>query len=354
MKRIVSLILLICLIMSIGLTACTQTPAPAPETPDEETPDEETPAPEKPKEKVSLNMSVTSASGSTWEKGALKFAELVNEKTDGMIEIKVYPNEQLSGGNQGKGIEMLMSGATDLTYHSNIIYSIMDERFGVISLPFLFSSVDDIDQALAGEGGAAINELLLEKGVVGLGFGENGFRQLTTGKKAVRSFEDIQNLKIRIPGMKMYTSLFQALGTDPLTMNFAEVFTALQQGTMDGHENPLDTIYAAKIHEVQDYITMWDYSYDAIILGMNKDKFDSFDAETQQIFRDAAQEACVYQIKINRELEEEQLQIFQDAGMEVIYLSEEDKAPFREAVKVVYDEYEPIMGKELIDLFREK
>ncbi|HHY99808.1 MAG TPA: DctP family TRAP transporter solute-binding subunit, partial [Tissierellia bacterium] len=293
-----------------------------------------------------------SASGSTWEKGALKFAELVNERTGGMVEIKVYPNEQLSGGNQGKGIEMLMTGATDLTYHSNIIYSIMDERFGVISLPFLFSSVEDIDKALAGEGGKAINELLLEKNVVGLGFGENGFRQLTTGKKPVRSLEDIKNMKIRIPGMKMYTSLFKALGADPLTMNFAEVFTALQQGTIDGHENPIDTIYAAKIHEVQKYITMWDYSYDAIILGMNKDRFESFDAETQQIFRDAAKEACEYQIKLNREVAEEELKIFQDAGMEIITLTEEQKQPFREAVQVVYEEYEPIMGKELIDLFR--
>jgi tripartite ATP-independent transporter DctP family solute receptor len=351
MKRIVSIILLICLIMSLGLTACSKNePAPA----GNEEPGDQTAGGEKPKEKVTLNMSVTSASGSTWEKGDLKFAELVNERTGGMVEIKVYPNEQLSGGNQGKGIEMLMSGATDLTYHSNIIYSIMDERFGVISLPFLFSSVDDIDQALAGEGGKAINELLLEKNVVGLGFGENGFRQLTTGKKPVRSLEDIQNMKIRIPGMKMYTSLFKALGADPLTMNFAEVFTALQQGTIDGHENPLDTIYAAKIHEVQKYITLWDYSYDAIILGMNKDKFESFDAETQQIFRDAAKEACEYQIKINRELGEEQLQIFQDAGMEVITLTEEQKQPFREAVQVVYEEYEPIMGKELIDLFRGK
>jgi TRAP-type C4-dicarboxylate transport system substrate-binding protein len=133
MKRIVSIILLICLIMSLGLTACSKNePAPA----GNEEPGDQTAGGEKPKEKVTLNMSVTSASGSTWEKGALKFAELVNERTGGMVEIKVYPNEQLSGGNQGKGIEMLMSGATDLTYHSNIIYSIMDERFGVISLPF--------------------------------------------------------------------------------------------------------------------------------------------------------------------------------------------------------------------------
>ena len=340
MKRLLSITLVVVMILSIGLTGCAKDSGP-----------------EQPKEngakKQVLNMSVTSSTGSTWEKGALHFADLVKERTNGMVEIKVYPNEQLSGGNQGKGIEMLMSGSTDLSYHSNIIYSIMDEKFGVISLPFLFDNVADVDTALAGAGGEAINELLLEKNVVGLGFGENGYRQLTNNKKPIETLEDLKGLKVRIPGMKMYTMLFQSLGTDPLTMNFAEVFTSLQQGTIDGQENPIDTIYTSKIHEVQKYMTMWDYSYDALILGINKDKFESFDAETQQILRDAAKEACVYQIKINRETADQQIQEFKDGGMAVNTITEENKAAFREAVKPVYDEYEPIMGVDLINLFRD-
>ena len=345
MRKLLAITLIAVMVLSIGLTGCgndggTQQPGGS------------SGGSSGGGEKQVLNMSVTSASGSTWEKGALYFAELVNERTDGKIQINVYPNEQLSGGNQGKGIEMLMSGATDLTYHSNIIYSIMDERFGVISLPFLFSSTDDVDAALAGAGGEAINEILLEKNVVGLGFGENGYRQITTNTGPIESLEDMKGLKIRIPGMKMYTSLFRALGADPLTMNFAEVFTSLQQGTIDGHENPIDTIYTSKIHEVQKYMTMWDYSYDALILGINKDLFESFDAETQQIFRDAGKEACEYQVKVNRELAEEQIEEFKAGGMQINVLSEEAKAPFREAVQPVYEEYEPIMGADLIDLFR--
>jgi len=347
MKRILPLILVVVLVLSLGLTGCAKEGSTQPQGDSNQGGSSQG-------EKVVLNMSVTSASGSTWEKGALYFADLVKERTNGMIEINVYPNEQLSGGNQGKGVEMLMSGATDLSYHSNIIYSIMDERFGVISLPFLFSSVEDVDAALAGAGGEAINKILLEKNVVGLGFGENGYRQLTNSKRPIEKLEDMKGLKIRIPGMKMYTSLFRALGADPLTMNFAEVFTALQQGTIDGHENPIDTIYSAKIHEVQKYLTMWDYSYDAIILGMNKDRFESFDAETQQILLEAGKEACEYQKKINRELADEQIEIFKEAGMEINVLPEEAKGPFREAVQSVYEEYEPIMGAELIELFRGK
>ena len=161
---------------------------------------------------ISLKMSVTASDSSTWTKGAEKFAELVKERTNGEILITVYPNEQLSGGNQSKGVEMLSSGATDLSYHSNIIYSVLDERFGVISLPWLIPSHEAADAALAGKGGEAINEILEEIGIVGLAFGENGFRQLTNSVREIKTVEDIEGLKIRVPGMKMYIDLFTALG----------------------------------------------------------------------------------------------------------------------------------------------
>ncbi len=199
------------------------------------------------------------------------------KKTNGEVEVKVYPNEQLSGGNQGKGVEMLRNGAIDISFHSNIIYSIMDERFGVISLPWLLPDYETVDEKLNGTGGEAINEILDEIGIVGLGFGENGFRQITNSKRPIKTPEDMEGLKIRIPGIKMYISLYKALGSDPQAMNFAEVFTSLQQKAIDGQENPTDIISSSKIYEVQEYLSVWNYSYDAIILGINKDKFESFD-----------------------------------------------------------------------------
>ncbi len=342
MKKILSLILVLALVLSLGLTGCSSKT---------EQPAGDTPATDKPAEKVTLKFGTTTADTSTWTLGAKKFAEIVAEKTDGRIEVKVYPNEQLSGGSQSKGIEMLMSGSTDLTFHSNIIYSIMDEKFGVISLPFLISDYDTADAVLAGEGGAMLNDLLLEKNIVGLGYGENGFRQLTNSKMSIETPADMAGMKIRIPGIKMFISLFKALGTDPITMNFGEVFTALQQGTIDGQENPTDVISSSKINEVQEYMTVWDYAYDAIILGMNKDKFESFSAEDQQILRDAAAEACEYQRTMNREKAKEQTQQFIDGGMTVNVLTPEQKAEFKKAVQPVYTEYEPIMGKDLIDAF---
>lgn len=305
------------------------------------------------KETIHLKMSVTASDTSTWAKGAEKFAELVKERTNGEIQISVYPNEQLSGGNQSKGVEMLSSGATDLSYHSNIIYSVLDERFGVISLPWLIPSQEAADAALAGKGGQAINEILEEIGIVGLAFGENGFRQLTNSVREVKTVEDIEGLKIRVPGMKMYIDLFTALGTDPVSMNFAEVFTALQTGSIDGQENPIDTIKTSNIHEVQKYLSIWNYSYDAIILGMNKEKFESLSEEHQKILREAAVEASEYQKQLTRELEAEQLAEFEEAGVIITEVTDDEIARFKEKVEVVYEQYEPIIGKELIDAFRQ-
>ncbi|MDW5299231.1 MAG: DctP family TRAP transporter solute-binding subunit [Sedimentibacter sp.] len=346
MKKILSLITVAALVLSLAMTGCAaKTEQPAAEKPAAE-------APAAPAEKVTLKFGTTTADTSTWTLGAKKFAEIVGEKTDGRIEVKVYPNEQLSGGNQSKGIEMLMSGSTDITFHSNIIYSVMDERFGVISLPFLISDTATADKLLGGEAGESLNKILLEKNIVGLGYGENGFRQLTNSVKSVETPADMAGMKIRIPGIKMFISLFKALGSDPITMNFGEVFTALQQGTIDGQENPTDVISSSKINEVQKYMTVWNYSYDAIILGMNKDKFESFSAEDQQILKDAAKEACDYQKQLNRDKADEQTQQFIDGGMTVNTLTPEQTELFKEAVQPVYTEYEPIMGKDLIDAFR--
>ena len=344
-KKVLAITLILTLV-ALMFTGC----APKPVTPAAGAPAAAAPV-EEVKPEI-LKMSVTTADSSTWTIGAEKFAELVKEKTGGKVEVKVYPNEQLSGGNQGKGVEMLGSGSIDLSFHSNIIYSIMDEKFGVISLPWLLPDYKTADEKLAGTGGAAINKLLLEKGVIGLGFGENGFRQLTNSKKEIKTVADMKGLKIRIPGIKMYIALYKALGANPTAMNFSEVFTSLQQKAIDGQENPMDVISSSKLYEVQKYMSVWNYSYDSIILGMNKAKFDSFSPEIQKAIQEAATEACKFQVSLNREKAETQLKDFKDKGMVVYEFTNEDMKPFVEAVQSVYTEYEGIMGKELLDSFR--
>ncbi|HWL22935.1 MAG TPA: DctP family TRAP transporter solute-binding subunit [Ureibacillus sp.] len=301
-----------------------------------------------------LKMSVTVGEASTWYEAAKKLADDVAKETDGRIKIEVFSNEQLSGGDSGKAVEGLAKGSIDLTFNSTIIYSILDPKFGVASAPFLFDNLDQVDKVFAGNGGELIKQLLAEKGVHALGYGENGFRQLTNSKVNVKSPADLQGLKIRIPGITMYTDLFRELGTDPATMTFSEVFTALQQGTIDGQENPIDVIYSSKLNEVQKYLTLWNYSYDPLVLGMNKELYDSMSDEDKALFDRLGKEASAYQVKITREREAEQIKELEGKGMTVYTPTEDEIAALKEVVQPIYEKYESIWGADLLKAFQER
>lgn len=303
-------------------------------------------------EKYNLQMSVTVNDSSTWYKAAEKLAEDISEETDGRISIDVFPNEQLSGGDSGQTVEMLSNGSIDLTFNSTIIYSVLDERLGVASAPFLFRNHEEVDKVFNGDGGDALVDILREIGVEPLGYGENGFRQLTNSVHEIASPEDLKGLKIRIPGMKMYIDLFRAFGSDPSTMTFAEVFTALQQHTIDGQENPIDVIHSSRLDEVQDYMTMWNYSYDPLVLGINKELYDSMSQEDQELFSRLGEEAAAYQVELARELEAEQIEELEERGMQLYYPTDEELDAFTEAVQDIYDKYEDVWGADLLEAFR--
>ncbi|VDG99099.1 Extracytoplasmic solute receptor protein yiaO [Lysinibacillus sphaericus] len=301
-----------------------------------------------------LKMSVTVNDSSTWYQAADKLSKDLSEETDGRIKIDVFPNEQLSNGDQGKGVELLTKGQTDLSLHSTIIYSILDDRFGVASAPFLFTDKDGVDKVFDGAGGEAIAEILNEKNVELLGFGENGFRQITNGKKEIKSPTDMKGLKVRIPGITMYTDLYRALGADPTTMAFSEVFTALQQGTIDGQENPIDVIHSSKLNEVQEFLTEWNYSYDPLVLGINKKLFDSMSEDDQELIKKLGKEAAEYQVELAREKESKQIEELKGAGMTFYTPTEEELAEFKESVQPVYEKYESIWGKDLLEKFQDQ
>ena len=298
-----------------------------------------------------LKMSVTVSDSSTWYEAAQKLADDVSAETDGRISIEIYPNEQLSGGDSGKAVEGLAKGSIDLTFNSTIIYSILDPRFGVASAPFLFQTHDQVDAVFGGAGGDEIKKILEEKGIHALGFGENGFRQLTNSKRAVKGPEDLEGLKIRIPGITMYTDLYRELGTDPTTMTFSEVFTALQQGTIDGQENPIDVIHSSKLAEVQKYLTLWNYSYDPLVLGMNKKLYDSMSDADKELLDRLGQEAAAYQVELARDKEASQTEELKAAGMEIYTPTDADIAAFKEKVQPIYDKYTDVWGADLLKAF---
>lgn len=305
-------------------------------------------------ETYELDMSVTVGESSTWYKAAEKLAEDVKEKSDGRITISVYPNEQLSGGDSGTAVSQVANGTQDMSYNSTIIYSIMDERLGVLSAPFLFPDLDTAFKLLDGEGGEMINDILRENGVEPLGFGQNGFRQVTNNVRPIKTPKDLEGQKIRIPGINMYTDLWREFGTNPSTMTFSEVFTSLQQGTIDGQENPVDVIHSSQLNEVQKYMTIWDYSFDPLILGINKELFDSMSEEDQKIMKEAAADANAFQIEQAQKLEAEQLEELEAKGMEIYELSEEEKNAFKEVAQPIYDKYKSVWGEDLLNAFQQE
>ena len=211
---------------------------------------------------IDLKLSLTPSESSVWMVAVDYFKEQVEEKTDGRYTISVYPSEQLAGGDLIKGVEMLLTGSTDIALNSVMNTSSFDPRLTVTSMPWIFENgYDSVDEyVFNGEGADAIKDIFTELGAVPLAIGDNGFRQITNNVRPITTPEDLDGLKIRTPANSMYIDLFTLFGADPTSMNFSEVYTSLQNGTIDGQENPYDTIRSAQIQEVSKYLTEWTYS----------------------------------------------------------------------------------------------
>jgi len=298
-----------------------------------------------------LRLSHITAQDSPWDKGARKFAELVAKNTKGRIEVKVFPQSQLANGSQKAELEMLQSGVLDMTWDSPIILALfLDKRFDVFNLPWLYSSMDVANRVADGKMGELAMKWLEEKGVVGLGIGVNGYRELTNSKHPITQPDDMKGIKFRVAGSKLYLETFKLLGANAVTMNFGEVFTSLQQGVIDGQENPTAIIYSSKLYEVQKYLTLWRYSFDPLILCVNKKLFESLSPPDQQALRAAAKEAVAYERALSAEEEKVLPEKLKGLGMQVDSLTSAQLAVFKERVRPVYKTFEESIGADNIKL----
>lgn len=300
---------------------------------------------------ITLKMSTTVGEQSNAVAVAKAFADDVKEMSNGKIEISVYASDQLSGGDMAKGVENLQNGAIDCAFEPVDVMANLDQSLLTLSLPWTFNTYQDAAECLKGDGGTYITKQLDTQGIHTIGFIHNGFRQLTNSKHAVQTPEDIKNLKLRVPGGDVFMKFFKALGADPVAMSFSELFTALQQGTVDGQENGYDLITTNKFYEVQKYITEWNYSYGAFALVFNKNKWDSFDADTQKILTDCAATACDLGNKNVEDGEAEKKQMCIDGGCEVVELSSDQIQAFKDVVQDYYAEMKGLYGEEACNAF---
>ncbi|MCA0998076.1 DctP family TRAP transporter solute-binding subunit [Alloyangia pacifica] len=299
-----------------------------------------------------LRLSHNTGDTTTWHKGSEKFAELLSEATGGDLSVRVFPNAQLAGGDQMRQAEMVGRGALDLVVTSAINVTPLVPEMAAFSLPYLYADYAQVDATTQGEPGAKLAEILKGKGIIVLAWGENGFREVTNNTRPVKTPDDMKGLNMRVAG-PMYIDVMNALGANPQQMQWGETMTALQQGVVDGQENPIGAvIIPQQVYEVQKYLTTWHYSYDPIFIGISQKKWDSYDADTQAKLQAAATEAMSYQRDISREATASGIDFLREKGMEVYEPSAEELAAFKEATQPAFDEWADKVGPELVQSFQ--
>ena len=279
------------------------------------------------------------------------FADLVMERSGGAVVVDVFPNDTLAGGNATKGIEYIAVGGSDLGAYATSVLANLEPKMSVATIPWSFTSYQQAREVIDTTGGAYYAELLAAKGITYLGSFHNGFRQLTNSKRPVTKPEDMAGLKIRVPGSAVYMNTFQALGANPTAMSWSEVFTAIQQGTIDGQENGCSITKSAKMDEIQKYMTIWNYSYENDLFLVNTKIWESMDENTQRLIQECATEACEWGRDKLEADEAALIQGFRDVGMQVDELTEEQLAAFQEKVADVIANLKADYGEEACAAF---
>ena len=276
--------------------------------------------------------------------GAVKFAELVAQRTKNKIKIDVYPSTQL--GNERDMVEGLQLGTIDLVVTSTGPLGGFVPKMFIVDLPFLFRDREHAYKVLDGPIGRDLLEAFSAKGIKGLAFWENGFRQITNNVRPIEKPEDLKGIKTRTMENKVHLASFKAFGASPTPMAWSEVYTALQQKTIDAQENPIAIIYHQKIAEVQKYLALTGHFYSPTPLLMSLKAFNSLPKDIQKIFSNTAMECATYERNLLRDSEAKQIAELKAKGMQVIT---PNKKPFQDAAASVYKEFELQFGKNTID-----
>ena len=279
-----------------------------------------------------------------YQLGSLKFAELVKQRTNGAIVIDCFPSSQI--GNERDLIEGLPLGTVDFVVTSTGPLFSFEPKFGSTDLPFIFRDLNHAYKVLDGEVGASLYKTLEAKGIKGLSWFENGFRQVTNSRRAINHPEDLKGLKLRTMENPIHVAFFRLLGVNPTPMAFGEVFSALEQKVVDGQENPVGAIVAAKFFEVQKYLAMTGHVYTAVPLLTSIQVFNSFTPDQQKIILQAAKESSMYERNLLAEQEKTGIEDLKKKGMVITY---PDRTKLREATGPVYKQFEGQIGRPLID-----
>ncbi|SFQ66067.1 tripartite ATP-independent transporter solute receptor, DctP family [Psychrobacillus psychrotolerans] len=274
-----------------------------------------------------------------------KFKELVEEKSDGKIKVEIYPNGQLGG--EREMVEAIQLGNLTMAAPSSAVLTSFASGMYLWDLPFLFEDAAMAHEVLDGEVGTEVLDSLSDVGIKGLGYWENGFRHLMNNTHEVSTIEGMKGLKIRTLESQQQIQMWNATGANATPIAFTELYSALQQGTVDAAESPLALMYAQKFQEVQKYLTLTGHLYSPWPVVISQKFFDDLPADLQQVVQDAVDETRTFNRQLSAEDEAKSLELLQEGGMEYVELTSEEKEKFKKAMEVVYPEIEKLVGEDL-------
>lgn len=286
---------------------------------------------------------------STHHQAALKWKELVEARTKGQVQVRLFPAMTLGSGTQM--VEQVQAGALEAAVLPTGWVAPIAPSVQILDLPFLFPSRELLYKVIDGPTGAEILKPLNKANIEGVTFWESGFKQFT-GNFPIREPKDYAGTKIRTMPAQVIQEQFKAFGATPVTVDFKELYSALQQRVVDGQENPIATIALMRFFEVQKYLTLSDHGFIAYVFMLNKPFLDKQPAATRAILVDAAREAGRFQREIIVKSEAEHLETFRKAGIEITKLTPEQRARFEQASRPVYDWYVARHGTQTLDLVR--
>jgi TRAP-type transport system periplasmic protein len=283
---------------------------------------------------VKLTLGHGAAPGNPRHEASVKMAEVVKAKSNGRIEIQVSPSAQL--GDDAAMVTAMRSGALDLSANSQGAVATTVPEYAAFGMPFLFADLPQAWKLLDGPLGKELAEKSAEKGLIVLGYWDNGIRHMSNSKKPLLKPDDLKGLKMRTPPDAVTVDIMQSLGAEAQQIKFSELYVALQQGVVDGQENPLMNIHASKLYEVQKFISLTGHKYEMTPLLMSKRSWDKLSDADKKILQDAALEATALQRKLSRESD---TALIADLKSKGIRIDVADKAAFEKATDKVDDKW---------------
>lgn len=294
-----------------------------------------------------MKLGIVTSKDRSLTKGLVKFGEIVEKESAGTIKVEVFSDGVLGGDRQT--LEGLQMGTIHGTSVSTGPIAAFVPQFDVFDLPFLFKDKPTAFKVVDGPIGQELLDKLPAVGIIGMNYWENGFRHLTNNKREVKTMEDIKGLKIRTLESKVHVDTWKMLGANPTPMSFSQLYTALEQGVVDGQENPYGNVTVNKFNEVQKYLTNTGHVYNASPFLISKKFWDTLSDKEKDIMKKAAKEARDYQRQLNEKEDQDSLAYLKEKGMKITDLNPGEKEKIVVALKPLYAQYSVTLGKDLVD-----